>query len=35
MAAGVPVFLVLTRGVQTSEPQRAIQPELSEAAAGQ
>jgi len=34
MAAGVPVFLLLTRGVATSEPQRALQPEFVEAAGG-
>ena len=34
MAAGVPVFLFLTRGVATSEPERVLQPEFVEAAGG-
>ena len=34
MAAGVPVFLFLTRGVATSEPERVLQPEFIEAAGG-
>ena len=34
MAAGAPVFRLLTRGVATPEPQRALQPEFVEAAGG-